>query len=267
VRRSWWRSDPDRAFEAALRRERPEPGEDFLDALVERVQEDSRRVRSRNARVGFAAALTAAGLGALASVGGLSYAATATHVAVSAVKKVVAPKKQAKPAIRLLGLRAADDQYRPGFGWGDTHHVHTGPPGLRRGVYDAADNGSFAPPPSTAPTLAGVTGDGIGYYVKTELALDEQADIVIGVVGADGKSITLIQRRGTKPGSYVAGPLTGPDAASSVKYRVLIPRSVPIVLRIPAKAVKRGATYNIKVVATSPLGQSSTIEIPFSIPA
>jgi hypothetical protein len=226
-----------------------------------------RDARGRGARYGFAAALTAATVAALAAVGGISYAATATRHTVAAVKRVVAPKATKAPrAVQLLTLSAGGDQYRPGYGWGDTKHIHTGPPGLQRGVYDAADSGSFAPPPSNQPLLAGLTGDRRAFFVKTEIALDEQSDLFISVVDGSGNRVLLTQK-GPRGGSFVGGPLTGAANVKTIKYRVLVPRSVPIVLRLPTSVVKRGSSYTLLVTAISPTGQRSQIKVPFTVPA
>jgi hypothetical protein len=62
-------------LERRLRRGRPEPREDFVYSLAERVRSDRRRSRRRAFRIAFVGALTVAMLAALASVGGLGYAA------------------------------------------------------------------------------------------------------------------------------------------------------------------------------------------------
>lgn len=226
-----------------------------------------RDARGRGVRYGFAAALTAATVAALAAVGGISYAATATRHAVTAVRTVVAPKATRAPrAAQLLTLSAGGDQYRPGYGWGDRNHIHTGPPGLKRGVFSAADSGSFAPPPSDQALLAALTGDRSAFFVKTEVALDEQSDLFLSVVDDSGSRVLLTQK-GPKGGSFVGGPLAGAANVKTIKYRVLVPRSVPIVLRLPASVVKRGSSYTLLVTAISPTGQRSQMRVPFTIPA
>ena len=62
-------------LERRLRRGRPEPREDFVHSLAERVRSDRQRSRRRAFRIAFVGALTVAMLAALASVGGLGYAA------------------------------------------------------------------------------------------------------------------------------------------------------------------------------------------------
>jgi hypothetical protein len=80
-------------------------------------------------RIGFAAALTAAMLTALAAVGGVGYAASATSHAVKAVTHVVAKSHKPTKHVPTVQVSPAQSQYRPGCGLGDKNHIHTGPPG------------------------------------------------------------------------------------------------------------------------------------------
>lgn len=75
-------------LETELRANRPQPSHEFVNRLEGRVRE-GRRSRAGSFRVAFAGALSAGILAALASVGGLGYAATATGSAVDKAKKVV----------------------------------------------------------------------------------------------------------------------------------------------------------------------------------
>ena len=65
-----------RDLEGELRAARPEPRREFVNALEARVRQDGKRARG-GFRVAFVGALTACMLFALASVGGLGYAASA----------------------------------------------------------------------------------------------------------------------------------------------------------------------------------------------
>jgi len=95
-------------LERELRRNRPEPRAEFLAALVGR----ERRSTARRLRVGFAGALTAAIVTALASFGGLSYAASGVESVARVATKIVTPKKPSKPhATQQLSSAAA--QYPP----------------------------------------------------------------------------------------------------------------------------------------------------------
>ncbi len=75
-------------LETELRANRPQPSNEFVNRLEGRVRE-GRRSRAGSFRVAFAGSLAAGVLAALASVGGLGYAANATGEAVDKAKKVV----------------------------------------------------------------------------------------------------------------------------------------------------------------------------------
>jgi hypothetical protein len=113
--------------EAELRASRPTPRESFVRELSGEIR-SAGRSRGRM-RLGFAAALSAAMLVALASVGGLGYASSATSHAVKAVKNVVVKSHHTKSRLPTVHHSPAQNQYRPGCGLGDKNHIHTGPPG------------------------------------------------------------------------------------------------------------------------------------------
>src|SRR4051794_32008795 len=72
------------SLETELRRNRPEPREDFVRALEARISADApaRRRRGARARFGLAGAMTAAMLVVVGAFGGISYAAGGvTHAA------------------------------------------------------------------------------------------------------------------------------------------------------------------------------------------
>ncbi len=214
----------------------------------------SRRVGVRPTgvpRLALAGAMTGVMLVALASVGGISYAASAANGAFQVVKKAVAPQA-GKQAIVVSGITAGGDQYRPGFGFGDPNHNHTGPPGLQR------QGGEAAPPLRARPTP-----DGKARTVGTTVTFDEQAALFISVIGASGKELLLTQaskRGGSKFGAGVDGPQT-----KFIRYTLLVPRAVPFQLRIPANLLKAGRQYSMRIVAIDPDGNKSTLLIAFSV--
>jgi len=104
--RTWRRKREGTGLEAALRANRPEPSRELLHQLEARVREDSRNSRAGSFRIAFAGALAAGVLGALASVGGLGYAATGASQAVEKAKRVVQ-----KHGVTTLHKSAARDQY------------------------------------------------------------------------------------------------------------------------------------------------------------
>ena len=102
-----WRRNPDSGLEAELRANRPEPTPELVDRLEMRVRTHGRDRRAGSFRVAFAGALAAGLLTALASVGGLSYAATGANQAVHSAKRVMHVH-----AVATLKQSAAQDQYR-----------------------------------------------------------------------------------------------------------------------------------------------------------
>jgi len=92
-------------LESELRANRPEPSHELVNRLEGRVRE-GRRSRAGSFRVAFAGALAAGVLAALASVGGLGYAATATGDAVDKAKRTVKSH-----GVLVVHKSAARDQY------------------------------------------------------------------------------------------------------------------------------------------------------------
>jgi hypothetical protein len=151
----------------------------------------------------------------------------------------------AHQAVVLQGLSSGGDQYRPGFGFGDPNHNHTGPPGLtKRG-------GAFAPP--LTPRINGKEAT-----VSTKFTIDEQAHLFISVLDKKtGKQLLITQTR-----SKVGGKLTGPQA-KSVQYLVLVPRTIPLKLAVPSNLLLPGGSYAIQIIARDPQGNKSKLLIPF----
>jgi cytochrome c-type biogenesis protein CcmH/NrfG len=98
-----WRRNRSTGLEAELRANRPEPSDELVRRIESRVRADGRRV---GFRVAFAGALVAGVLAALASVGGLGYAATSTSQAVATAKRVMHVHAEARTQ-----KSAARDQY------------------------------------------------------------------------------------------------------------------------------------------------------------
>ena len=191
----------------------------------------------------FAGALTVVLVAALAAVGGVSYAANAvTHVA-HVAKKIVAPSST-HGAIVVKGLNAGGDQYRPGFGFGDPNHNHSGPPGL------TGKDGEKTPPAQTSRT-------GKTVKVATTIRVDEQAALYISVLDANGNRLILNQK-----GSKIGGAVSGVQV-KTIHYVVLVPRSIPIQLQVPKNLLVKGQTYTLHVIAVDSDGNKSTSDIPF----
>jgi hypothetical protein len=94
-------------LEAELRGNRPQPSRELVHRLETRVRE-GRRSGAGSFRVAFAGAMAAGVLVALASVGGLGYAATGAGSAMQQAKKVVRHN-----GVLVVHKSPARDQYRP----------------------------------------------------------------------------------------------------------------------------------------------------------
>jgi hypothetical protein len=101
-----WRRNPESGLEAELRSNRPEPSKELVNRLEGRVR-SRHDARAGSFRVAFAGALAVGVLAALASVGGLGYAATGADQAVTTAKRVMQ-----KHGVTNLHKTAAADQYR-----------------------------------------------------------------------------------------------------------------------------------------------------------
>jgi hypothetical protein len=231
-----------------LRAERPAPS----DALVTRIEgrvRSERMVTRRSFRVALPAAFTAVVLGGLAAVGGVSYAASSVASVARTVSHVFVPTN-AQRTVVVQGLSSGGDQYKPGFGWGDPNHTHTGPPGLTEG--NGSSGGAFAPP--LTPKISGKTA-----FVTSSIKLDEQAHLYISVVNTTtGKELLITQKK-----SNINGGLNGKQA-KNVNYLVLVPRTIPLKLAIPANLLASGGKFQIRVIAQSPTGDKKTLLIPFT---
>jgi hypothetical protein len=104
--RTWRRKRESAGLEAELRANRPEPSSELLHKLEARVRQDGRHSPVGSFRIAFAGALAAGVLAALASVGGLGYAANGAGQAVSKATRVVH-----KHGVTTLHKSAARDQY------------------------------------------------------------------------------------------------------------------------------------------------------------
>jgi hypothetical protein len=93
-------------LEAELRASRPEPSNELVYKLESRVRASGRNSRASSFRVAFAGALAAGVLTALASVGGIGYAATGAGQAVEKVTRIVHVH-----SVPTLHKSAARDQY------------------------------------------------------------------------------------------------------------------------------------------------------------
>ena len=233
-------------LEGELRAARPGPSDELVSRIEGRVRSERPALAHRNSfRVAVPVALTAVMIGALAAVGGVGYAATSVEHAVKAVSHVFVPSR-AQGVVVVEGLTSGHDQYKPGYGYGDRHHNHTGPPRCRR------KGGEFAPP--LTPQISGHTAT-----VSTSFTIDEQAHLFISVIDkATGKKLSITQTQ-SKVGSTLKGV-----PAKTVNYLVLVPRTIPIKLAVPANLLVPGHKYSIRVIAQDPQGNKTNLQIPFN---
>jgi hypothetical protein len=182
-------------------------------------------------------ALAAVMLVALAAVGGVGYAASSVERTVKTVAHIFVADKP----IVVRSLSAGGDQYQPGFGWGDDNHNHSGPPGLKEEKPKTKTKGNTE-------------------HVSTKITVDEQATLSLSVVDGKGpgaKALQLLQNQ-SKVGKGVKGAPT-----KTIQYKVLVPRTIPLDLAVPANLTVPGHTYYIRVIATDPDGNKKTTYIPF----
>lgn len=202
--------------------------------------------RARNRRqLAFAAVLTIALVVALSAVGAVSYAATAVSHAAKTAAHIVAPAKKSGTVV-VKGLSAGGDQYKPGYGFGDPNHNHSGPPGLSKGK-----KGEKTPPAQTRRV-------GKHEIVTTSLTVDEQAALYFSVIDTTGNKLQLSQQASKIGGDKISG-----KPAKTIHYVLLVPRTIPLQLTIPKNLLIKGHTYRIHVIAVDSDGNKSTIDIPF----
>ena len=186
----------------------------------------------------------------LAATGGLSYAASSVQHAAGIVAAAQAPKQ----AMTVLHLTSGHDQYQPGYGFGDPNHNHPGPPGL---FWDGKHL-THLPSGLTAHR----THDGLGATVTGKIIVDEQAHFYISIDNGKGVPVLLTQQS-VRGGSKVGNPVTGPQT-KFIQYAVLIPRAIPVTIRIPDNLLTPGAVYRIRFSATDPSGNKSSLTVPFA---
>jgi len=151
VKRFWQGDNHD--VEAELRKYRPEPRSTFLAALTEDLHERMHRPKTAR-RAALVAALTVGMLTIFATFGGIGYASSAAGHAihVSKIEHLVGISQHSHSAQASFNVSSSskhsefnsnrqhahgnddnqgdndndgDDQYRPGKGCGDRHHIHS----------------------------------------------------------------------------------------------------------------------------------------------
>lgn len=108
-------------------------------------------------------------------------------------------------------------------------------------------------PSATAPTP-----DRKAIVATATISSDEQAALYFSVLDPNAKQLLLTQK-----GSTIGGKVTGPQV-KTIHYVMLVPRTVPFRLRIPANLVIRGKQYTIRVIAVDAQGNKTRVFIPFT---
>jgi hypothetical protein len=234
-------------LEKRLRRERPQASAALIQAIAPSARPATVAApasRAARRQLAFAATLTTTLAIALAAVGGVSYAANAVTHAAAAAKSIVVTHVH----VVAKSATAGGDQYRPGFGFGDPNHNHTGPPGITNGK-----KGEKAPPTQVAPT-----SDNKAVIASGQITVDEQAALYFSVLDSAGNQLLLTQK-GTKIGGNVEGPQT-----KTIHYVMLVPRTIPVQIRVPANLLKKGETYRIRIIAVDAQGNKTRTFISFT---
>jgi hypothetical protein len=229
-------------LEDELRARRPAASAGLAASVAAAVAPQHARTWRRESA--FAAALTVALASALAWVGGVSYAANALTHAAAVAKGVVVTRVH----VVGKGITAGGDQYRPGFGFGDPNHNHTGPPGLTNGK-----KGEKAPPTQVSPT-----SDHKAVMAAGQITVDEQAALYFSVLDPAGNQLLLTQK-GTEIGGSVEGP-----QVKTIHYVMLVPRTIPVQIRVPANLLTKGETYRIRIIAVDAQGNKTRSFISFT---
>lgn len=228
-----------RRVERLLREQRPQLSGELRIAFEARVERRTPRARGRLLAAGLVTLVAVA----VASVGGLGYAASSAKQAASSVKRAFEPPSRPRVAKKA---NAGGDQYRPGYGLGDPNQNHTGPPGLKKKEGE----------PNAAPRRQGGT-----IVISTTIALSEQAVLHLTVTGPGGRAMTISQSGSSVGGEALSGP-----AAKSITFTVLVPRAVDINLAVPLSDVDPGS-LTIRVTAVDVEGNKSSTSTPVPLAA
>ena len=169
--KSFWKRED--KLERELRAQRPEPSVEFMRAIEDKVDGKAYRRQTRPLRLGLAAALTIGMLVALASFGGLGYAATGVSHAVKAAAHVVAPQHTAAPVVKAQPLSSARAQYLVALCF-HRHTIyvdsHAAPVLLRLGATRGPCQGGRRTPPA-ATTLICIKGTNVRVTLVNARAL------------------------------------------------------------------------------------------------
>ena len=121
--RFWRRRHEHFDLETEWRARRPRPRPDFVRSVCRQIGMEGGAFRTARVRAAFAGGLTMAFLVALASVGGLGHAKSATQTVVGVLAASTTTQQ-------IITQSPGNSQYvKPGKGCGDTNHDHQPKPG------------------------------------------------------------------------------------------------------------------------------------------
>ncbi|MEA2425822.1 MAG: hypothetical protein QOH13_2232, partial [Thermoleophilaceae bacterium] len=64
-------------------------------------------------------------------------------------------------------------------------------------------------------------------------------------------------------GSKIGGRVDGPQV-KTIHYVMLVPRSIPVQIRVPANLLAKGETYRIRIIAVDAQGNKTVSFISFT---
>ena len=263
-----------------------------------------RRTTPQAFRFALPAAFTATVVGGLAAVGGASYAASSVATAAKTVSHAFTPAStdhlvratwnsggdQYKPGY-CWGDRHHNHPGPPHIYPPPPHHGGGGGGGGGNsgggggggyggggggnsgggGGFNGGGGGHFGP---VLPIVYGPTA-----IISTSITLDEQAELTITIViQTNGHQLPMSVSNSTvgsklfgtrhstnlTPAAVAAAAQSTGVVAKAVKYRVLVPRTIPLSVAIPSADLHKGVSYAIKVAARAPNGKATTVEIPIA---
>ena len=159
--RKFWGSERD-PVEGALRDGRPEPRDELVAALGDRVASASVPSARRWSRTAFAGALTVFMIGTFASFGGVGYAAAGAEKTATTVKQIVAPAKKERAR---ASQSAAQNQYEHEETVEESTTESAAP------VVQVKGATSSGPTPTPTPTSGTLPFTGIGLGATAALGL------------------------------------------------------------------------------------------------
>ena len=90
--------------------------------------------------------------------------------------------------------------------------------------------------------------------VLTRITLDTQAHLYVSLVAANGTKLTLPQKT-----ARIGWWLQGTKPVKTLQALQLVPGSLPIRLRVPARQLRAKGPYTLRITAVDPYGRRATV--------